>query len=108
MKSEKPKPEMIRFAYLRKKNKRIYIGVFRVPDDTITVTIRTTRLVGTWKERHIIKAEVHYGYESISVITDVLTMLFQDPVFLKASNREQGQVEKDKMRCLTDINFMNQ
>lgn len=96
-------PEMVRYAYLKKKNKRIMISVHKHADDTLSVVVETIRLFGTWKDRHIRKSAVAYGIESFFVIHDISAMLLGDPLFMKLANREIGQMYKDKMNCITDI-----
>ena len=100
---EKESPQPFRYAYLKKKNKRIYIGVFKGADGTVSIAIETVRLIGSWKDRKIVKSSVGYGLESFIALYDISRMLTHDSVFLKTANRELGQLEKNKMSCQTNI-----
>ena len=104
MENEIEQPELIRYALLKKRNKRIEIFVLKDPSDgKIAVSIDSKRLVGDWKERNIRTSSVCYGVESFMVINDVFNLLLGDPLFLKSINRELGQIGKDKMTCSTNI-----
>lgn len=102
-KEKPPPPEILRYAILRKKNKRVEILVLKSHDGTVGIVILTKRLFGDWKERRIIESNVHYGIESFMAIYDIFNMLIGDPLFMKEINREVGQVQKDRMNCQTNI-----
>lgn len=102
-KQEKSQPQMLRYALLRKKNKRIEILALKDHDGSVVICILAKRLIGSWKERRIIIAEVSYGIESFLVINDVFSMLIGDPLFMKEINKEIGQIQKDRMTCQTNI-----
>lgn len=96
-------PKLLKYAWLKKKNKRILITAFKHPDDTFSVSIETTKLIGGWKERNIQRASVGYGLETFMVLQDIFGFLIADPAFIKATNREMGQLAKERMTCQTDI-----
>lgn len=96
------RPTLLRYAILKKKDKRIFISVHELPEGEISIVIRTKKLVDR-KTRHIHTSEVIYGLETATIIKDMLTMLYEDPLFLMKSNREIGQLQKDRMVCTTDI-----
>lgn len=93
----------VRWAQLRKKNRRIEIVYYDLEDGAL-ITIYTKRLIGNWKDRNIQKSTVGYGMESMAVIVNVLQHLFEDSEFVKRTNRELGQIEKsDKFEIGTNI-----
>lgn len=94
---------IIRYAYAKKWNKRIIISAQKCKDDSIAIVVETIRLIGDWKSRHIQRSRVVYGVETFWVVYEVFMLLSQDPAFIKAVNRELGQMEKDKMIVITDI-----
>ena len=84
---------VLKFASCKKENRRIEVIVYDKEGDIATV-IYTKRLIDK-KKRHILGSTVSYGYESLSIIKDVLDILFNDPEFRSTTNRERGQLEKD-------------
>lgn len=101
---ENEKHERLRFALLKKRNKRIEIMVLKeVETGDVSITVYTKRLIGSWKDRNIYTSGVCYGFETFSALSDIFAMLCGDPLFLKTTNRELGQVLKDKMTCRTNI-----
>ena len=99
------KAEVIKFALLKKQNKRIRILILKYEDGTFGITIETKRLVD-FKLRQILIADIVYGLESFVVIKGIFDMIMEEPEFLKMANKELGQIMKGKFKCNT--NFIRQ
>lgn len=97
--------DLIRYAYLKKRNKRIIISVYKCEDGTVAIIQNTINLVGDWKDRRISETSIVLGMESFIFLTDIYNMLLNDPFFLKITNAERGQISKDKKAtiCTTNI-----
>jgi hypothetical protein len=85
----------IKFAAVRRENRRIEVLIFKT-DEGHAAVIYTKRLLDK-KTRHILESQVSYSFETLAVLMDVLVMLFDDPEFRKATNREGGQIPKWSM-----------
>lgn len=100
---DEPKPVCIKYAFCKKKNKRIILTVYKKADSDLVYMIETKRLIGDWKDRNILETCTTYGTETMSVFKDVLTLLFADHEFLKVANKEIGQVRKKMFTINTNI-----
>ena len=89
-KSEIKQP--FKFAECKRENRRIHVLIYET-DNGHAAVIYTKRLVNK-RTRHILESHVSYSFETLAVLMDVLVMLFDDPEFKKATNREAGQIPK--------------
>ena len=92
----------LKFAFLKKKNRRISILAGETKDGLLAFEINTKRLIDR-KTRHIQSTSVLYGVETMTIIKEVIGMLYDDPEFMMKANKEMGQIAKDKMKCETNI-----
>ena len=104
------KVKQLKVANFKKQNKRIdlYVGtVDEGPDKGNTVFIIETKRLIDKKTRHIHTSSVSYGLETMTMLKSILDLLYEDPEFNAAINRELGQLEKygktEKFKCVTNI-----
>ena len=96
------KPEIVRYAYLKKQNRRITFSVWKINDEIVT-QFEFKRLVGNWKERNIFSTECGFTITTAAAIKDILQMLFTDTDFLKLADTEMSELCKNKFTAKTDI-----
>ena len=90
-----PKPEIkqpFKFAVVKRENRRIQVLIYET-DNSHAAVIYTKKLVDR-KTRHILESQISYSFETLALLREVLVMLFDDPEFKKATNREVGQIPK--------------
>lgn len=96
------KPELVRYAYLKKHNRRIEFSVWKIRDEVVC-NFRLKRLVGNWKKRNILSTEFGMTVTTAAVIKDILQMLFTDTEFLRLADTELSELYKNKFTAETDI-----
>lgn len=99
---EQSKPELIRYAYLKKHNRRITFSVWKIKDEVVT-QFEFKRLVGNWKERNILCNEIGFTVTTTIVIKELLELLFSDKDFFKLVENEISELSENKFTLETDI-----
>jgi hypothetical protein len=80
---------------LKPKNKRIELVVY----DNNCVVVNSRTLINA-KDRIIASTSNVYSLETFILLTDLFTLVKDDPKFKKATNREVGQMQKGKRPTL--------
>lgn len=96
------KPELVRYAYLKKHNRRIEFSVWKLNNEVVA-NFRFKRLAGEWNKRNILSTELGLTVTTAAVIKDILQMLFTDTEFLKLADTELSELYKNKFTAETDI-----
>ena len=96
------KPEIVRYAYLKKQNRRITFSVWKINDEIVT-QFEFKRLVGNWKERNIFSNEIGFTVTTTIVMKELLQLLFSDKEFFKLVENEISELSENKFALETDI-----
>lgn len=97
------KPELLRYASLKKRNRRIIFSAWKIKDEVVT-QFTFKRLVGNWKERNILSNEIGFTITTTIVIKELLELLFSDKEFFKLVEHEISELSENKFTVETDIN----
>lgn len=92
----------VKYAYLKKKNRRIKIVFLVSEDGSHSIILETKRLID-FKSRKVQTWSGLIGMDTFDAITAIFDMLREDADFIKSTNRELGQIRKDKFQCYTNI-----
>lgn len=94
--------KLLKYAALKKKNRRIKIVFIQDEKGETALIIETKRLVD-FKTRKIQKWGGVLSMETFDAMAAVFDLLREDAEFVKATNREIGQARKNQYQCRTNI-----